>query len=173
MYFWRTTAGSQVDLIIETQAGLVPIEVKASSTARPEMARGIQAFRRDFGDRAARGFGIYAVVFVHAEPPGEAEPAVLETRFVKNVKWPADRRGFKNIVLPSFTYPAKADASSPFAHAWRRGGRAIPDQVTPRPLGRVCKGDFWCSAQTRPRSRCCTQMRFSQSDGFRSAYSKG
>lgn len=59
MYFWRTAAGSEVDLIIETQAGLVPIEVKASSTARPEMAKGIQAFRRDFGDRAARGFVIY------------------------------------------------------------------------------------------------------------------
>jgi len=59
MYFWRTAAGSEVDLIIETQAGLVPIEIKASSTARPEMAKGIQAFRRDFGDRAARGFVIY------------------------------------------------------------------------------------------------------------------
>ncbi|MGC8781443.1 MAG: DUF4143 domain-containing protein [Anaerolineae bacterium] len=39
MYFWRTAAGLEVDLIIETQAGPVPIEIKASSTARPEMAK--------------------------------------------------------------------------------------------------------------------------------------
>ncbi len=59
MYFWRTAAGSEVDLIIETQVGLVPIEIKASSTARPDMAKEINAFRRDFGDRAANGFVIH------------------------------------------------------------------------------------------------------------------
>ncbi len=59
MYFWRTAAGSEVDLIIETQGGLVPIEIKASSTARPDMAKEINAFRRDFGDRAANGFVIH------------------------------------------------------------------------------------------------------------------
>lgn len=60
MYFWRTAAGAEVDLIVETGTGLVPIEIKASATARPEMARGIHAFRRDFGDRAVKGFVIYA-----------------------------------------------------------------------------------------------------------------
>jgi predicted AAA+ superfamily ATPase len=59
MYFWRTAAGSEVDLVIERQAGLIPVEIKASATARPDMARGIAAFRRDFGDRAGDGFVIY------------------------------------------------------------------------------------------------------------------
>ena len=59
MYFWRTAAGSEVDLIVETQSGLVPIEIKASATARPDMAREINAFRRDFGDRAANGYVIH------------------------------------------------------------------------------------------------------------------
>ena len=59
IYFWRTAAGSEVDLIIETQFGLIPIEIKASSTARPDMAKEINAFRRDFGDRAANGFVIH------------------------------------------------------------------------------------------------------------------
>jgi predicted AAA+ superfamily ATPase len=59
-YFWRTAAGSEVDLVIESQAGLIPIEIKASATARPDMARGITAFRRDFGDRAGNGYVIYA-----------------------------------------------------------------------------------------------------------------
>jgi len=59
LYFWRTAAGAEVDLIAETEAGLIPIEVKASGTARPEMAKEVHVFRRDFGDRAASGFVIY------------------------------------------------------------------------------------------------------------------
>lgn len=59
LYFWRTAAGAEVDLIVETGSGLVPIEIKASGTARPEMARDLRAFRRDFADRAASGFVIY------------------------------------------------------------------------------------------------------------------
>ena len=59
MYFWRTAAGAEVDLVIESQSGLIPIEIKSSATARPEMARGITAFRRDFGDRAGNGYVIY------------------------------------------------------------------------------------------------------------------
>jgi len=59
MYFWRTAAGSEVDLVINRQAGLIPVEIKASATARADMARGIAAFRRDFGDRAGEGYVIY------------------------------------------------------------------------------------------------------------------
>jgi predicted AAA+ superfamily ATPase len=59
LYFWRTAAGSEVDLVVETPAGPIPIEIKASATARPDMARGVSAFRRDFGARAGNGCVIY------------------------------------------------------------------------------------------------------------------
>jgi hypothetical protein len=59
IYFWRTAAGDEVDLVIETQAGLIPIEIKASATPRPEMAAAIGRFRRDFGDRAQGGYVIH------------------------------------------------------------------------------------------------------------------
>lgn len=59
IYFWRTASGSEVDLIVEAQAGLISIEIKASATARPDMAREINTFRRDFGDRAAAGYVIH------------------------------------------------------------------------------------------------------------------
>ena len=39
--FWRTARGSEVDIVVEDQLRLYPIEVKASATPRPEMARGI------------------------------------------------------------------------------------------------------------------------------------
>ena len=59
MYFWRTAAGSEVDLVIETQDRLIPIEIKQSATPRPEMAGGIIKFRRDFGDKAGQGYVIH------------------------------------------------------------------------------------------------------------------
>lgn len=56
LYFWRTAAGAEVDVIVETPTKLIPIEIKASATVRPEMARGILTFRRAFGERASAGF---------------------------------------------------------------------------------------------------------------------
>ena len=59
LYFWRTASGSEVDLILETQRKLVPIEVKLSATPSPEMAREIARFRKDFGDQVGQGYVIY------------------------------------------------------------------------------------------------------------------
>ncbi len=59
VYFWRTAAGSEVDVIIESQTRLTPVEIKAAATPRPDMAREIAAFQRDFGDRAASGYVIH------------------------------------------------------------------------------------------------------------------
>ena len=59
LYFWRTSTGVEVDLVVDTGEALVPIEVKLSSTPTPTMARGIEAFRRDIGPRASRGFLVH------------------------------------------------------------------------------------------------------------------
>lgn len=59
VYFWRTSAGSEVDIVVETGGRLVPIEVKLSATPRPAMAASIKTFREDFGDRAAPGYVVH------------------------------------------------------------------------------------------------------------------
>lgn len=59
-YFWRTAAGSEVDVVVEHQTRLAPIEIKASATPRPDMAKEISAFQRDFGERATTGYVIHA-----------------------------------------------------------------------------------------------------------------
>lgn len=59
MYYWRTVAGSEVDVIIETQSGLVPLEIKLSQTPRLEMAKELHAFQRDFKENALPGYVIY------------------------------------------------------------------------------------------------------------------
>lgn len=56
MYFWRTSTGTEVDIVIESEGMLVPIEIKLSSTPRPAMAKSLKTFQEDVGDRAASGY---------------------------------------------------------------------------------------------------------------------
>ena len=60
MYFWRTSAGNKVDLVLETQSGLVLIEIKASSTPRPDMAKEISRFSELFKGRVFASYVIHA-----------------------------------------------------------------------------------------------------------------
>lgn len=59
LYFWRTSAGSEVDIVVETGEKLVPVEVKLSATPRPSMAASIKTFRKDFKDRVLPGYLIH------------------------------------------------------------------------------------------------------------------
>jgi predicted AAA+ superfamily ATPase len=45
IYFWRTSAGAEVAVIVEAGGKLIPIETKLSSTPRPAMASGIRTSR--------------------------------------------------------------------------------------------------------------------------------
>ena len=59
LYFWRTAAGSEVDVILENQERLIPIEAKLSATPRPEMASTIANFRELFRDRVEPGYVVH------------------------------------------------------------------------------------------------------------------
>lgn len=87
-----------------------------------------------------------AVVFVHAEPQDETDPAGLETKFVKNVKWIAGKRELKNVVLHSFTHLAEASASPQFAETFLQSAatrlRNTGYQVTLTPFGWVCEWEL-------------------------------
>lgn len=58
IYFWRTSSGDETDVIIDTGDRLIPLEIKSSATPNRGMAKGIEKFRKDFGDKAAKGFVI-------------------------------------------------------------------------------------------------------------------
>jgi len=87
-----------------------------------------------------------AVVFVHSEPQDELAPDGLETKFVKNVKWLAGKRGYQNVVLHSFTHLAEASASPQFAEAFLLGAadrlRKTGYQVSLTPFGWVGEWDL-------------------------------
>ncbi len=59
VYFWRTTTGTEVDLVVETEGRLVPIEVKLSATPRPAMAAALKTFRNDVGSVAMPGYVVH------------------------------------------------------------------------------------------------------------------
>jgi predicted AAA+ superfamily ATPase len=59
MFFWRTSDGKEVDLIVETDGMLVPIEIKSTATPRPAMTAGIEAFRKNFPRKSTSGFVIH------------------------------------------------------------------------------------------------------------------
>jgi hypothetical protein len=59
VYFWRTVAGTEVDIVVEAGAKLVPIEVKLSATPRSAMASALKTFQRDFGDKVLEGYVVH------------------------------------------------------------------------------------------------------------------
>ena len=60
LYHYRQHSGAEVDVVVELDGRLYPIEVKASSQARPADARSIRAFREAVGPAAAPGLVVYA-----------------------------------------------------------------------------------------------------------------
>ena len=60
LYHYRQHSGTEVDLLIKKDGKLFPIEIKASSRARPTDARGIQVLKEKVGSRVQPGLIIYA-----------------------------------------------------------------------------------------------------------------
>ena len=59
VYFWRTAAGTEVDIVVETGDKLVPVEVKLSATPRPAMASSIKEFQMVFEDKSLPGYVVH------------------------------------------------------------------------------------------------------------------
>ncbi len=60
LYFWRTSTGTEVDILVETGGRFVPVEVKLAATPRPAMASSIRTFQEDFGDQALPGYVVHS-----------------------------------------------------------------------------------------------------------------
>ncbi len=53
--FWRTVTGEEVDLVIETEGKVLPIEIKATSCPRISDAANLLAFQKEYGADARAG----------------------------------------------------------------------------------------------------------------------
>jgi predicted AAA+ superfamily ATPase len=59
VYFWRTAAGAEVDILVAEGGQLIPLEIKLSATPRPAMARHLKVFQKDLEGHAAPGYVIH------------------------------------------------------------------------------------------------------------------
>jgi len=59
-YFWRTSSGIEVDLLIESAEKLIPIEVKLSATPQTKMTKNIALFLKDYDERVSQSYLIHS-----------------------------------------------------------------------------------------------------------------
>lgn len=59
IWFWRTTAGVEVDFVVEREQRLTPIECKTSTTPRHEFARGIEVLRAELPHKTETGLVVH------------------------------------------------------------------------------------------------------------------
>jgi len=59
LFYWRTTLGEEVDIVIEDSGRLLPIEIKASAHPRLGDARHLRTFRTEYGGSARAGIVLH------------------------------------------------------------------------------------------------------------------
>ena len=88
------------------------------------------------------------VVFVHAEECDELEdrPKKVFTKTLKHIKWLANKRDFRNVVLHSFTHLGGANASPDYAESFLQQMTerltATDYNVKSTPFGYFCEWDL-------------------------------
>ena len=60
LYHWRTSNGAEVDIVMERDGKLTPIEIKCKTALNAYDARGIKSFNETYGDKVNLGYIIYA-----------------------------------------------------------------------------------------------------------------
>lgn len=87
-----------------------------------------------------------AVIFLHAEAGDETQGPALLTKALKNIKWIANKRGLKNVVLHSFTHLAETTASPEYAQraidTLAARLREVGYSVVVTPFGYFCEWDL-------------------------------
>ncbi len=90
--------------------------------------------------------GAAVVVFVHAEEDDPDREAKLVSKAARNVKWLANKRGLRAVVLHSFTHLAPTKAAPEFASAFLEAlARRLDSNgytATVTPFGWSCAWDI-------------------------------
>jgi predicted AAA+ superfamily ATPase len=60
LYFWRDSAGNEIDVLLDQGERLLPIEIKAGTTLNPDYFSGLNKWRALAGDAALQPLLIYA-----------------------------------------------------------------------------------------------------------------
>jgi predicted AAA+ superfamily ATPase len=60
LYFWRSNAGDEIDVIIEENQTLLPVEIKSGQTISEDFFKGLIKWKKIAGSSASKGVLIYA-----------------------------------------------------------------------------------------------------------------
>ncbi|MFQ3548595.1 MAG: ATP-binding protein [Armatimonadota bacterium] len=59
IYFWRTSKGQEVDIVLENQGELIPIEVKQTATPKTTLIGGLKIFMSDYKHKTKKGWLVH------------------------------------------------------------------------------------------------------------------
>jgi len=59
IYFYRDSHGVEVDLILNENRSLIPMEIKSAATFTPDFIKGLEQFQSAMGNRCRSGFVLY------------------------------------------------------------------------------------------------------------------
>ena len=86
------------------------------------------------------------VIFIHVEPADAERPGPARTRLLKNVKWMANKRDGRRIVLHSFSHLSDESADAQFAHGLFEEAaerlRNVGYEVWVTPFGYLCEWEM-------------------------------
>ena len=60
LFFWRSNAGDEIDVIIEYDQTLIPVEIKAGQTVSQDFFKGLVKWQNIAGGAASKGTLVYA-----------------------------------------------------------------------------------------------------------------
>jgi hypothetical protein len=86
------------------------------------------------------------VVFIHVEPSDAERPGPARTKLLKNIKWMANKRDMRHVVLHSFTHLSDESADATFAHGLIEDAaerlRNVGYEVWVTPFGYLCEWEM-------------------------------
>lgn len=86
------------------------------------------------------------VIFIHVEPKDEERPRPARTKLLKNIKWMANKRELRNVVLHSFTHLSEERSDPEFAHSLlvevAERLRNVGYEVWITPFGYLCEWEM-------------------------------
>jgi hypothetical protein len=87
-----------------------------------------------------------AVIFIHVEPADAERPGPARTKLLKNIKWMANKRDLRRVVLHSFTHLSNESADAVFAHELIEEAaerlRSVGYEVWVTPFGYLCEWEM-------------------------------
>ncbi|GAA4400863.1 hypothetical protein GCM10023187_14460 [Nibrella viscosa] len=87
-YYWQDKTGREIDLLLETDTGLLPLEVKSGMTLNPDYFDQLQYWNRLSGNTPANSYVLYGGTLLQRTSMGTCVPLAELNRLLTNGQLP-------------------------------------------------------------------------------------